>query len=72
MPSFGWTWKQVRTDATLDIYKRVLAKYPNAGICLQAYLYRTQKDVEGLLPMRPSIRRVKGAYAGTAGDRLSQ
>jgi len=49
-------------DATLDIYKRALAKYPNAGICLQAYLYRTQKDVEGLLPMRPSIRLVKGAY----------
>jgi proline dehydrogenase len=49
-------------DATLDIYKRALAKYPNAGICLQAYLYRTQKDIEGLLPMRPSIRLVKGAY----------
>jgi len=49
-------------DATLDIYKRALAKYPNVGICLQAYLYRTEKDVEGLLPLRPSIRLVKGAY----------
>src|ERR1700747_597900 len=49
-------------DATLDIYKRALAKYPNVGICLQAYLYRTQKDVEELLPLRPSIRLVKGAY----------
>jgi len=49
-------------DATLDIYKRALRKYPNVGICLQAYLYRTQKDVEELLPMRPSIRLVKGAY----------
>jgi proline dehydrogenase len=49
-------------DATLDIYKRALGKYPNIGICLQAYLYRTQKDVEGLLPLRPSIRLVKGAY----------
>jgi proline dehydrogenase len=49
-------------DATLDIYKRTLGKYPNAGICLQAYLYRTQKDVEALLPLRPSIRLVKGAY----------
>jgi proline dehydrogenase len=49
-------------DATLNIYKRALGKYPNAGICLQAYLYRTQKDVDGLLPMRPSIRLVKGAY----------
>ena len=49
-------------DATLDIYKRALAKYLNVGICLQAYLYRTQKDVEALLPLRPSIRLVKGAY----------
>jgi len=49
-------------DATLDIYKRALAKYPNLGICLQAYLYRTRKDVEALLPLRPSIRLVKGAY----------
>jgi proline dehydrogenase len=49
-------------DATLDIYKQALGKYPNVGICLQAYLYRTQKDVEALLPLRPSIRLVKGAY----------
>jgi proline dehydrogenase len=49
-------------EATLDVYKRALAKYTNVGICLQAYLYRTQKDVEALLPLRPSIRLVKGAY----------
>ncbi|HET6930773.1 MAG TPA: proline dehydrogenase family protein [Candidatus Acidoferrum sp.] len=48
--------------ATLDIYKRALGKYPNVGICLQAYLYRTEKDIEALLPLRPSIRLVKGAY----------
>jgi proline dehydrogenase len=54
-------------DATLDLYKRALAKYPNAGICLQAYLYRTQKDVRDLLPMRPSIRLVKGAYKEPPG-----
>lgn len=49
-------------EPTLDIYKRTLANYPNAGICLQAYLYRTQKDLGELLPLRPSIRLVKGAY----------
>jgi proline dehydrogenase len=49
-------------DVTLDIYKRVLKNYPNVGICLQAYLYRTKKDVRDLLPLRPSIRLVKGAY----------
>jgi proline dehydrogenase len=49
-------------DATLEIYGRALKRYPNVGICLQAYLYRTKKDLEDLLPLRPSIRLVKGAY----------
>jgi proline dehydrogenase len=49
-------------DATLDIYKRALKNHPNAGICLQSYLYRTRKDLAGLLPQHPSIRLVKGAY----------
>jgi proline dehydrogenase len=49
-------------DATLDIYRRALKPHSNVGICLQAYLYRTKKDLEDLLPLRPSIRLVKGAY----------
>ena len=49
-------------DATLEIYRRALAKYPNVGLCLQSYLYRTKADLANLLPMRPSIRLVKGAY----------
>jgi proline dehydrogenase len=49
-------------DLTLDIYRRTLKNHPNAGLCLQAYLYRTKKDLADLLPMRPSIRLVKGAY----------
>jgi len=49
-------------DATLGIYRRARAAYPNVGVCLQAYLYRTAKDLDSLLPMKPSIRLVKGAY----------
>jgi proline dehydrogenase len=49
-------------DVTLDLYKRALKNHPNVGICLQAYLYRTKKDIADLFPMRPSIRLVKGAY----------
>lgn len=49
-------------DATLELYKAGLSQHPNAGICLQAYLYRTSKDIADLLPLRPSIRLVKGAY----------
>ena len=29
---------------------------------LQAYLYRTAQDLETLLPLRPNLRFVKGAY----------
>ena len=50
------------TDPTLDLYRRLLAEFPKSGVCLQAYLRRTVSDVQGLLPMRPSIRLVKGAY----------
>jgi proline dehydrogenase len=47
---------------TLDLYKRALRKFTNVGICLQAYLFRTKKDLADLLPLKPSIRLVKGAY----------
>ena len=50
-------------DVTLDLYKTARARYENTGLCLQAYLYRTAEDLEGLLPLRPAIRLVKGAYA---------
>jgi proline dehydrogenase len=49
-------------DATLELYRRALTAHPNVGICLQAYLYRTKDDLAKLLPLRPSIRLVKGAY----------
>ncbi len=49
-------------DATLDLYRRVLMAHPNIGVCLQAYLHRTKDDLAKLLPLRPSIRLVKGAY----------
>jgi proline dehydrogenase len=49
-------------DATLELYRRALTAYPNVGVCLQAYLHRTKDDLAKLLPLRPSIRLVKGAY----------
>jgi proline dehydrogenase len=49
-------------DATLEVYRRALAEFPRTGICLQAYLLRTKKDLEALLPLKPSVRLVKGAY----------
>jgi len=49
-------------DATLDLFRGLRARRANVGLCLQAYLYRTEKDLESLLPLDPSIRIVKGAY----------
>lgn len=49
-------------DRSLELYRRLKADHPNAGICLQAYLRRTPADVHALLPLRPAIRLVKGAY----------
>jgi proline dehydrogenase len=49
-------------DATLAVFRRAIAERPNTGICLQAYLRRTAADVAALLPLRPAIRLVKGAY----------
>ncbi|MFH0991404.1 MAG: proline dehydrogenase family protein [bacterium] len=49
-------------DRTLELYKRVKTRYPNVGICLQAYLYRTKRDLESLFTMQPLVRLVKGAY----------
>ncbi|MBI1750412.1 MAG: proline dehydrogenase family protein [Acidobacteria bacterium] len=50
------------TDATLDIFEAVRRKRENAGLAIQAYLYRSEKDIERLAPLHPKIRLVKGAY----------
>jgi proline dehydrogenase len=49
-------------DPTLDLYRRARGKSKRVGVALQAYLYRTEKDVEALLPLGPAVRVVKGAY----------
>jgi proline dehydrogenase len=49
-------------ERTLDLYQRLRASHPRTGVCLQAYLRRTAKDVERLLPIAPAVRLVKGAY----------
>ena len=49
-------------DRTLTIYRRLVSEFPNVGVCLQAYLYRTKDDLRSLLPLGAGIRLVKGAY----------
>ncbi len=50
------------TDATLDIFEAVAGRYRDSCLAVQAYLFRSEKDVERLAPLRPKIRLVKGAY----------
>ncbi|MGA7920983.1 MAG: proline dehydrogenase family protein [Candidatus Acidiferrales bacterium] len=49
-------------DVTLELFRRARAEHANVGVCLQAYLYRTEKDLDTLIPMGAAIRLVKGAY----------
>jgi proline dehydrogenase len=53
-------------DATLEIYRRARKKHENTGVCVQAYLYRTERDLESLIPMGAAVRLVKGAYNESA------
>ncbi|MGH2533007.1 MAG: proline dehydrogenase family protein [Thermomicrobiales bacterium] len=55
--------ESARVDATLRIYRRLREDgHDNVGTVLQSYLYRTIEDLAGLLPLRPNLRIVKGAY----------
>ena len=49
-------------DGTMALFKRLRAKSDKVGIAIQAYLYRTEKDIEELVALGSAIRLVKGAY----------
>jgi proline dehydrogenase len=49
-------------DVTLEIYLRARKAYANVGVCIQAYLYRTHKDLDSLIAIGAAVRLVKGAY----------
>ncbi|MFY2157116.1 proline dehydrogenase family protein [Cytobacillus firmus] len=51
-----------RCQATIDLFKQFKEKYSCVSTVLQAYLYRTEKDLEDLGKYQPFLRLVKGAY----------
>jgi proline dehydrogenase len=51
-----------RCGMTIDIFKRLKSEYDNIGTVIQAYLYRTEKDMDDLNAYSPNLRLVKGAY----------
>ena len=50
------------TDRTLDIFYRLIKDFDNLGIVVQAYLYRTMKDIQELNRIKAKVRICKGAY----------
>lgn len=49
-------------DRTLALFRAARERFRNVGVAIQAYLYRSEKDVEQLAPRGCAIRVVKGAY----------
>ena len=56
----------VYVDSTLDVVRRIHARHPRVGVCLQAYLRRTAEDVFDL-PPGLRVRLVKGSYLEPPG-----
>lgn len=51
------------TQRTIDIFKGAFEKYgKHVGIVIQAYLYRSEQDIEELSELGADIRLCKGAY----------
>jgi proline dehydrogenase len=53
-------------DRTLDLVEGLHRIHPNIGVCLQAYLHRTDRDVDRLVSRGIPVRLVKGAYLESA------
>lgn len=53
-----------RVDDTLDIFRKLQDNgHSNVGTVLQSYLYRSMRDLKGLVEeYQPNLRIVKGAY----------
>jgi proline dehydrogenase len=52
-----------RTSLILEMHRRLCENFTNVGITLQAYLHRTENDLEEVLQRPGKVRLVKGAYA---------
>jgi proline dehydrogenase len=51
------------TERTLEVVKKVRQRSPAIGTVIQAYLYRSEQDVQDLLAIGCRIRLCKGAYS---------
>jgi proline dehydrogenase len=62
----NWVWVDMEstayTEVTLEVFRRLREAFPNTGLCVQSYLYRTPGDVAALIALGAGVRLVKGAY----------
>lgn len=49
-------------DMILDFCRQAREQHRNVGVCVQAYLFRTERDIDRLISEGSAIRLVKGAY----------
>jgi proline dehydrogenase len=52
----------LHTDRTIAVFRKLHQEFDNVGLVVQAYLYRTQADLEALLVEDTRVRLCKGAY----------
>jgi len=55
------------TQETIDLYLALLNTYHNIGICIQAYLKRSARDLREIVKKGGIVRLVKGIYHETSG-----
>ena len=67
----GFLWLDMEgsrfTDDTLAIYEDLHRRHHDVGVCLQANLKRTPKDLDRLLEIGGKVRLTKGAYREPEG-----
>lgn len=61
-----------KTGGTLRVFRRLRERYENVGVAIQAYLYRSERDIEDALAIGAKIRLCKGAYAEPASVAFPQ
>jgi proline dehydrogenase len=52
----------IYTERTVELVKRIRARSPAIGTVIQAYLYRSERDIQDLLGYGCRVRLCKGAY----------
>lgn len=50
------------TQATLDCFYKLFENHKNVGVVMQAYLYRSEDDIKGLIEKSVRVRLCKGTY----------